>query len=143
MRSRSSDSRPATISPVAGSIASRRMHRSRLQDQFDALLYVCPLASMTYSRIPAVRCADPGYIQMRVQPATDGRPTDLEMLRTLRTRLATTGGKLLILSSPYAQTGALWSLQYRLFSRRSALVQTDRPPDRPPESNAIRVILCK
>ena len=36
--------------------------------------------------------------------STDGRPTDLEMLRALRPALATTDGKLVILSSPYAQT---------------------------------------
>ena len=40
--------------------------------------------------------------------ATDCRPTDVEMLRALRPALATTGGKLVIPSSPYAQTGALW-----------------------------------
>jgi phage terminase large subunit-like protein len=40
--------------------------------------------------------------------STDGRPTDTEMLRALRPCLATTGGKLIVLSSPYAQSGALW-----------------------------------
>ncbi|MET0153577.1 MAG: hypothetical protein ABW298_13330 [Candidatus Binatia bacterium] len=34
--------------------------------------------------------------------STDGRPTDVEMLRALRPTLATTGGKLIVLSSPYA-----------------------------------------
>jgi hypothetical protein len=42
--------------------------------------------------------------------ATDGRPTDREMLRAVRPCLATTGGKLVVLSSPYGQSGALWDL---------------------------------
>jgi hypothetical protein len=47
--------------------------------------------------------------------ATDGRPTDHEMLRVARGRLATTGGKLIVLSSPYGQSGALWDLHRRHF----------------------------
>lgn len=52
--------------------------------------------------------------------ATDGRPTDVEMLRAVRSRVATTGGKVLILSSPYAQTGALWSLHRQHFGREDS-----------------------
>ena len=52
--------------------------------------------------------------------ATDGRPTDIEMLRALRPALATTGGKLVILSSPYAQAGALWELHRRHYGRDDA-----------------------
>lgn len=47
--------------------------------------------------------------------STDGRPTDVEMLRAARTRTATTGGKVLILSSPYASTGALYDLHRKNF----------------------------
>jgi hypothetical protein len=49
--------------------------------------------------------------------ATDGRPTDREMLRVARGRLATTGGKLIVLSSPYGQAGALWDLYRAHYSR--------------------------
>lgn len=49
--------------------------------------------------------------------ATDGRPTDLEMLRAARGRVATTGGKLVIISSPYGQSGALWDLYRKHFGR--------------------------
>jgi hypothetical protein len=48
---------------------------------------------------------------------TDGRPTDKEMLRVARGRLATTGGKLIVLSSPYGQTGALWDLHRQHYGR--------------------------
>jgi hypothetical protein len=49
--------------------------------------------------------------------ATDGRPVDTEMLRAARGRVATTGGKLIVLSSPYAQTGALYDLHRKHFGR--------------------------
>lgn len=51
--------------------------------------------------------------------STDGRPTDVEMLRALRPALATTGGKLVVLSSPYAQAGALWALHRRRARERT------------------------
>lgn len=44
---------------------------------------------------------------------TDGRPTDTEMLRAARGRVATTNGKVIVLSSPYAQSGALYELHRR------------------------------
>jgi hypothetical protein len=49
--------------------------------------------------------------------STDGRPTDAEMLRVARGRLATTGGKLIVISSPYGQAGALYDLHRRHFGR--------------------------
>jgi hypothetical protein len=49
--------------------------------------------------------------------STDGRPTDVEMLRALRPALATTGGKLVVLSSPYGQSGTLWELHRRHYGR--------------------------
>ncbi len=52
--------------------------------------------------------------------ATDGRPTDTEMLRAVRSRVATTGGKVLILSSPYAQAGALWDLHRKHYGREDS-----------------------
>jgi hypothetical protein len=51
--------------------------------------------------------------------SSEGYPTDVEMLRALRPTLATTGGKLIILSSPYAQSGgALRPLSKALRPRR-------------------------
>ena len=44
-------------------------------------------------------------------------PIDVEMLRAIRPCLSTTRGKLLILSSPYAQTGALYDLHRRHFGQ--------------------------
>jgi hypothetical protein len=66
--------------------------------------------------------------------STDGRPTDTEMLRALRPTLATTGGKLIILSSPYAQSGALWELHRRHFGKdeSTTLVWQASAPDMNP-----------
>ena len=51
---------------------------------------------------------------------SDGNPVDTEMLRALRPALATTGGKLIVQSSPYGQTGALWELHRRAFGNESS-----------------------
>ena len=70
--------------------------------------------------------------------ATDGRPTDVEMLRAVRTRLATTGGKLLILSSPYAAVGALHDLHQRHYGREDSptLLWQASAPDMNPTLDA-------
>ncbi len=54
--------------------------------------------------------------------STDGRPTDAETLRALRPTLATTRGRLLILSSPYAQAGALYELHRRHWGKEDSPV---------------------
>lgn len=54
--------------------------------------------------------------------SSDNLPIDAEMLRAVRPCLATTGGKLFILSSPYAQTGALYDLHRRHFGRNDGAV---------------------
>lgn len=66
--------------------------------------------------------------------STDGRPTDLEMLRALRPTLATTGGRLFVLSSPYGASGALYDLHRRHHGREDAPVlvwQADAPTMHP------------
>lgn len=47
--------------------------------------------------------------------STDGRPTDLEMWRVARGRVAMAGGKIVAISSPYAQSGLLFELHRRHF----------------------------
>ncbi|MBI2526595.1 MAG: hypothetical protein HYV93_11465 [Candidatus Rokubacteria bacterium] len=53
---------------------------------------------------------------------SEGRATDVEMLRALRPCLATTGGRLIVLSSPYGQSGALWDLYHQHYGRDDSLV---------------------
>lgn len=64
---------------------------------------------------------------------SDGNPVDVEMLRAARPALATTGGKLVILSSPYGQSGALWELHRRHYGRASDTLvwQCDAPTMNP------------
>jgi len=38
----------------------------RIEDHYDAVLYLGPASSMTISRLPHPRCSDPAYVQMRV-----------------------------------------------------------------------------
>jgi hypothetical protein len=66
--------------------------------------------------------------------STDGRPTDVEMLRAARSRIATTGGKVIVLSSPYAQAGALWELHRRHYGQEdsSTLIWQASAPDMNP-----------
>lgn len=54
--------------------------------------------------------------------SSDNLPIDAEMLRAVRPCLATTGGKLFVLSSPYAQSGALYDLHRRHFGRNDSSV---------------------
>ena len=58
--------------------------------------------------------------------SSENLPIDREMLRAVRPCLATTGGKLIILSSPYGQAGALWDLHRRVC--RESPVKGDKMP---------------
>ena len=49
--------------------------------------------------------------------SSENLPVDVEMLRAVRPTLATTGGRLIILSSPYGQAGALWDLHRTHFGK--------------------------
>lgn len=49
--------------------------------------------------------------------SSEGYPTDVEMLRAARGRVATTGGKVITLSSPYSQVGALFETHRKNFAR--------------------------
>lgn len=40
---------------------------ARLEEHFDALLYLGPRSQITFSEISAERCSDPGYLKMRLQ----------------------------------------------------------------------------
>src|SRR5262249_20680775 len=86
------------------------------------------------SPIPGLRPRIVVIDELAFFTATDGRPVDTEMLRAARGRVATTGGKLIILSSPYAQTGALYELHRKHFGRDDSdvLVWQASAPDMNP-----------
>lgn len=52
--------------------------------------------------------------------ATDGRPLGQEMVRVARGRVATTGGKVVIISSPYAQSGCLYDLHRKHYGQEDS-----------------------
>jgi hypothetical protein len=50
----------------------------RIDDHFDAVIYLGPESSMTLAALPYPRCAEPGYIQMRVgRMVLSGMPADV------------------------------------------------------------------
>ena len=53
---------------------------------------------------------------------SEGLANDLEIVRALRPGLATTGGKLIGLSSPYAQAGVLWEMYRRHYGREGDIL---------------------
>lgn len=60
--------------------------RGRLEDSFDALLYLGPPAAMTVARLPSARCADHRYMEMRLRrmaldPGPPGAPDPIERLK--------------------------------------------------------------
>jgi hypothetical protein len=66
--------------------------------------------------------------------SSEGYAMDLEMLRALRPCLSTTRGKLIILSSPYGQAGALWQLHSKHFGveRSTTLIWKGSAPEMNP-----------
>ncbi|MDN5941269.1 MAG: hypothetical protein L0H94_05235 [Nitrospira sp.] len=51
---------------------------------------------------------------------SDGRPNDREMLRVARGRVANSGGKVVIISSPYAQNGCLYDLHRKHYGQEDS-----------------------
>jgi hypothetical protein len=51
-----------------GAQVPREQWRSmRMEDQFDALLYLGPTSALTYAHLSASLCTDPAYVGMRLQ----------------------------------------------------------------------------
>jgi hypothetical protein len=79
--------------------------------------YPCRPAAVRGLRARAVAVDELAFFR-----SSEGYPTDVEMLRAVRPTLATTGGRLIVLSSPYGQAGALWELHRRHFGQDDAPV---------------------
>lgn len=77
-------------------------------------------------------CRPPAFRGFRCDPfvldepafyiSTDGRPTDTEMWRVARGRVAMTGGKVVAISSPYAQSGLIYDLHKKHFGNNDSPV---------------------
>jgi hypothetical protein len=91
--------------------------------------YPCRPQAVRGLRARVVICSELAYFR-----SSEGYPTDVEMLRAVRPTLATTGGKLIVLSSPYADVGALYDLHTKHFGRSDSptLVWQATAPDMNP-----------
>jgi len=96
--------RHSVTSSLAGSVS--------LENHVTIVAYPCRPASVRGLRAQVVVLDELAFFT-----GTEGRPSDVEMLRAVRPCLATTGGKLIVLSSPYSQSGALYDLHRRHFGR--------------------------
>jgi hypothetical protein len=109
-------------------VVSRTANTIELETGVSIAAYPCRPAAIRGLRSRAAICDELAFFR-----SSEGYATDIEMLRALRPTLATTGGKLIVLSSPYGSTGALWDLHRRHFSKDSAtLVWTASAPEMNP-----------
>jgi hypothetical protein len=80
--------------------------------------YPCRIPAVQGLRARVAVCDELAYFRS----ADQNLPQDTEMLRALRPRLATTGGKLIVISSPYTAAGALWDLHKQHYGQDGANV---------------------
>jgi hypothetical protein len=83
-----------------------------LQNGVILAAYPCRPAAVRGLRASVVVCDELGFFRN-----SEGSPQDTEMLRAVRPTLATTGGRLIVLSSPAGQQGALWDLFQNHYGR--------------------------
>ncbi len=98
-------------------VAARRAEAFTLASGCVVAAYPCRPAAVRGVRARVAVADELAYYRN-----SEGYPTDVETLRALRPTLATTGGRLVILSSPYSQAGALYELHRRHHGRDGAPV---------------------
>lgn len=89
----------------------------RLRNGVNVSAYPCRPASVRGLRARVVVCDELAFYR-----TGEGALCDTEMLRAVRPCLATTGGRLMILSSPYGASGALYDLHRRHYGRDDSRV---------------------
>jgi hypothetical protein len=112
-----------------GQVAARRQDAWMLTNNCTIAAYPCRPPAVRGLRARVVICDELAFYR-----STENLPLDTEMLRAVRPCLATTGGRLIILSSPYAASGALYDLHRRYYGRDDApvLVWQGSAPDMNP-----------
>jgi hypothetical protein len=94
------------VSPVlSGEIVAKTADSLELATGVSIGVYPCTSQSVRGLRARTVVVDELAHFV-----TSDGRRMDVEMLRAVRPTLVTTGGRLIILSSPCAQSGALYDL---------------------------------
>jgi len=95
---------------LENSVESKKAATLTLETRCVLAAYPCRPQAVRGLRARVVVCDELAFYR-----SSEGHARDLEMLRAVRPMLATTGGKLITLSSPYGQTGALWNLHRKHF----------------------------
>ncbi len=104
---------PFDASPsLARRVVNRTAHTIELDSGVVIAAYPCRPASIRGIRARVLVLDEFAYYV-----GSDAAATDTEMLRAARGRVATTGGRLVIISSPYGQSGALWNLHRAHYGR--------------------------
>jgi hypothetical protein len=97
---------------LRSAIANRTQDTITLKTGVRIAAYPCRAPSVRGLRARSAVCDELAFYR-----SSDGNPADTEMLRALRPTLATTGGRLVMISSPYGQAGALWDTHRRHYGR--------------------------
>jgi hypothetical protein len=106
-------SEPFDEAPILrGGIVSKTADSIELENGVTIAAYPCRRHGIRGIRARVAVCDELAFFR-----SSENVPQDVEMLRALRPCLATTGGKLIVLSSPYAQSGALWELHRRHYGK--------------------------
>ncbi len=100
---------------LSGMVTNRTADTLTLENGVRIAVYPCRPASIRGLRACVAVCDELAFFR-----STEFVPQDSEMLRALRPTLATTGGRLVVLSSPYGQSGALWDLHRRHHGREDS-----------------------
>ena len=106
-----------TVPALQQSVASSLSSSLTLENGVVLSAYPCRPAAVRGLRARVVVLDELSFYR-----SSENLPIDREMLRAVRPCLATTGGKLVILSSPYGPSGALWDLHRRHYGRDDAAV---------------------
>jgi len=72
--------------PVRPDRVTDQLRALRMEDEFEAILYLGPPSSMTTAPLPPARCLDSGYMDMRMRrmsifPGPPGAPSPVEQLK--------------------------------------------------------------
>lgn len=120
---------PWRIPAFAADVVTQRSDEIELTRGRTLAVFPCRPASLRGVRASVVVLDELAFYRN-----AEGNPTDLEMLRAARGRVAMTAGKVISISSPYAQTGVLYEAHKRHWGGTSpdVLVWVGSAPDMNP-----------
>jgi hypothetical protein len=113
------------VPALSGLVVQPKAESIELRNGVTLAAYPCRPAAVRGIRSRVVVADELGWYR-----SSEGLSQDQEMLRAVRPTMATTGGRLVILSSPAGQSGALWDLFENHFGRDDSpvlIVQASAP----------------